>query len=149
MPAVRSALESYRNRDPHHRLSDNRASPSRGNLDDGAQSSERASERALRLSRGFLGENHSLYADYAGAFSRWRGLRRPPGGIHPDYPPPIEPKGLDEDKTRPDPLEMEAMKLDCECKICFGQIADTLLLPCSHLAICTVCLHFQINLPIS
>ncbi|RPB05190.1 hypothetical protein L873DRAFT_1825352 [Choiromyces venosus 120613-1] len=56
---------------------------------------------------------------------------------------------------------MEAMKLDCECKICFGQIADTVLLPCSHLAICTWCanqmgirpineLHFgpQIHCPV-
>ncbi|CUS07434.1 unnamed protein product [Tuber aestivum] len=137
--AVRNALESYRNRDPHHRLSDNRASPSRGNPDDGAQGSDRVSERVLRLSREILGGNHNPYANSVGAFSRWRGFRRPPGGIHPDYPPPAEPKGLDDDRTRPEPLEMEAMKLDCECKICFGQIADTLLLPCSHLAICTWC----------
>lgn len=45
---------------------------------------------------------------------------------------------LDNQKGRPEPLESEDMKLDCECKICFGQIADTLLLPCSHLVICQV-----------
>jgi hypothetical protein len=36
-------------------------------------------------------------------------------------------------------LESEEMKLDCECKICFGQIADTLLLPCAHLVVCCWC----------
>ncbi|KAI5856432.1 hypothetical protein BZA05DRAFT_332837 [Tricharina praecox] len=31
------------------------------------------------------------------------------------------------------------MKLDSECKICFGQIADTVLLPCAHLVVCQWC----------
>ncbi|KAA8907452.1 hypothetical protein FN846DRAFT_947080 [Sphaerosporella brunnea] len=46
---------------------------------------------------------------------------------------------LDTQKGRPPPLESEDMKLECECKICFGQIADTLLLPCAHLVVCQWC----------
>lgn len=49
-----------------------------------------------------------------------------------------EPKGLD-DAERPPPLEPELMVLDCECKVCYGQVADTVLLPCSHLVLCGVC----------
>lgn len=52
--------------------------------------------------------------------------------------PPMPSESLDDQKDRPEPLESEDMKLDCECKICFGQIADTLLLPCSHLVVCQV-----------
>lgn len=48
-----------------------------------------------------------------------------------------EPKGLD-DVERPPPLEPESLVLDCECKVCFGQVADTVLLPCSHLVLCGV-----------
>jgi hypothetical protein len=54
------------------------------------------------------------------------------------------PTSLEQHEGRPDPLPMEELKLDCECKICFGQIADTLLLPCAHLVICQV--YFNSNL---
>jgi len=47
--------------------------------------------------------------------------------------------GLDGQKGRPEPLEEADMKLDSECKICFGQIADTVLMPCAHLVICQWC----------
>lgn len=50
-----------------------------------------------------------------------------------------EPKGLD-DAERPPPLDPESLVLDCECKVCFGQVADTVLLPCSHLVLCGVCI---------
>lgn len=56
-----------------------------------------------------------------------------------------EPKGLD-DVERPPPLEPEALVLDCECKVCFGQVADTVLLPCSHLVLCGVCSHLPLML---
>ncbi|KAI5843477.1 hypothetical protein DFP73DRAFT_514354 [Morchella snyderi] len=36
-------------------------------------------------------------------------------------------------------MEEAQLRLDCECKICFGQVADTLLLPCSHLVLCGWC----------
>jgi len=53
--------------------------------------------------------------------------------------PRVPPVSLDKQKGRPDPLEPEDMKLDCECRICFTQLADTVLLPCSHLVICQWC----------
>ena len=46
---------------------------------------------------------------------------------------------MDAQKGRPEPLDAKDLVLGCECKICFGQVADTLLLPCAHLAICRWC----------
>ncbi|KAL7273407.1 hypothetical protein RUND412_003744 [Rhizina undulata] len=60
------------------------------------------------------------------------GIRRPPA-VRP------RPMGLDENEKRPKPLENEQMKLECDCKICFGQIADVLVMPCRHLALCQWC----------
>ncbi|KAI9678453.1 MAG: hypothetical protein M1829_002051 [Trizodia sp. TS-e1964] len=46
---------------------------------------------------------------------------------------------LDNDKDgRPAPLEDEEMNINLGCKICFSQIADTLILPCAHLCMCLV-----------
>lgn len=59
---------------------------------------------------------------------------RPPA---PPAPPP--PPGLDQQKGRPEPLEDEELKVECECKVCFGQLADTVLLPCKHLVLCRWC----------
>jgi hypothetical protein len=59
---------------------------------------------------------------------------RPPA---PAAPPP--PPGLDQQKGRPEPLEDEELKVECECKVCFGQLADTVLLPCKHLVLCRWC----------
>ena len=99
---------------------------------------DRASHIADRVLERARSHQHHLPAGYSGTNgSRWRGPRRPLDS-YLDLAPSHEPKGLDADETRPEPLEMDQMKLDCECKICFGQIADTLLLPCNHLAICSV-----------
>jgi len=72
------------------------------------------------------------------AADRFRARRDAPRGDEPPSPAATA-SSLDTQKGRPDPMEPEDMKLDCECKICFGQIADTVLLPCSHLVICRWC----------
>ena len=40
----------------------------------------------------------------------------------------------------PEPLSKEDLMISNECKICFSQHCDTLLLPCAHLALCGVIL---------
>ena len=50
----------------------------------------------------------------------------------PSYNPP-RPK-------TPEPLGKEDLMISNECKICFSQHCDTLLLPCAHLALCEVLL---------
>lgn len=47
---------------------------------------------------------------------------------------------------RPAPLESEALLLPSECKVCMCQIADTLTLPCAHLALCEWCARACIHL---
>jgi hypothetical protein len=38
----------------------------------------------------------------------------------------------------PEPLSKEEMQILDECKVCFAQHCDMLLLPCAHLALCEV-----------
>jgi hypothetical protein len=45
--------------------------------------------------------------------------------------PPPRPK-------TPEPLTKEELTISDECKVCFSQHCDTLLLPCAHLALCEV-----------
>ena len=52
----------------------------------------------------------------------------------PSYNPP-RPK-------TPEPLGKEDLMISNECKICFSQHCDTLLLPCAHLALCEVLLAY-------
>ncbi|RAL14241.1 C3HC4 finger protein [Aspergillus homomorphus CBS 101889] len=49
-------------------------------------------------------------------------------------------KSLD-NKTdgRPDPKESEDLNVSLECKICFTQLVDTVILPCGHAVLCRWC----------
>ncbi|KAL4991966.1 hypothetical protein BDW68DRAFT_117313 [Aspergillus falconensis] len=42
-------------------------------------------------------------------------------------------------EVRPEPKETEEMTINMECKICMGQIVDTVLLPCGHAILCRWC----------
>jgi hypothetical protein len=44
----------------------------------------------------------------------------------------------DETDDRPAPKEKEEMTVSCECKICYQQIADIVLIPCGHCVMCEV-----------
>ncbi|KAL8641374.1 MAG: hypothetical protein Q9228_001805 [Teloschistes exilis] len=46
---------------------------------------------------------------------------------------------LDNDTTRPDPLSEEAKMVKMECKICFAQISNHVVLPCGHCCLCKWC----------
>ena len=53
---------------------------------------------------------------------------------------PESPQGLDrEDDGRPPPKSDEDMTIKLECKICYQQLADTVVLPCGHLVMCEWC----------
>ena len=50
------------------------------------------------------------------------------------------PRGLDQpDDGRPAPKSDEDMTVKLECKICYQQLADTVVLPCGHLVMCEWC----------
>ncbi|EWC43745.1 hypothetical protein DRE_07363 [Drechslerella stenobrocha 248] len=40
---------------------------------------------------------------------------------------------------RPDNLKEEDLKIMADCKVCYGQVADIVLLPCAHLVLCQWC----------
>ncbi|KAF3939998.1 hypothetical protein ABW19_dt0202510 [Dactylella cylindrospora] len=40
---------------------------------------------------------------------------------------------------RPDNMKEEDLKIMVDCKVCYGQIADIVLLPCAHLVLCQWC----------
>ncbi|EPS38654.1 hypothetical protein H072_7575 [Dactylellina haptotyla CBS 200.50] len=40
---------------------------------------------------------------------------------------------------RPDNMKEEDLKIMADCKVCYGQIADIVLLPCAHLVLCQWC----------
>ncbi|KAK9264389.1 hypothetical protein V1519DRAFT_437605 [Lipomyces tetrasporus] len=50
-----------------------------------------------------------------------------------------EPVATLERKNRPEPLPSEQLTVNIECKVCFAQVADTVFLPCTHLAVCEWC----------
>lgn len=92
--------------------------------DTGTGDNEGSSRIVQILSRVFT--HQAVAATLLG--QRWRS--RPEAG--PAF------KGLDGD-DRPEPLEDEQMMVKLECKICLSQIADTAVLPCGHLSMCTWC----------
>ncbi|KAL4916830.1 hypothetical protein BDW62DRAFT_95271 [Aspergillus aurantiobrunneus] len=42
-------------------------------------------------------------------------------------------------KSRPEPKETDELTINMECKICMGQLVDTVLLPCGHATLCRWC----------
>ncbi|KAL4870342.1 hypothetical protein BDV12DRAFT_60481 [Aspergillus spectabilis] len=42
-------------------------------------------------------------------------------------------------ESRPEPKETDELTLNMECKICMGQLVDTVLLPCGHAILCSWC----------
>ncbi|KAK4968072.1 hypothetical protein LTR66_011896 [Elasticomyces elasticus] len=51
-----------------------------------------------------------------------------------------EAKGLDAPASgRPEPKPDEEMEVKLDCKVCYTQLADTAVLPCGHLVMCTWC----------
>ncbi|EXJ79883.1 hypothetical protein A1O3_08168 [Capronia epimyces CBS 606.96] len=56
---------------------------------------------------------------------------------NPHAHPRVNP--IDQQSTRPRPLESEEMTVNIACKICCEQKVDTLLEPCMHVAICHWC----------
>ncbi|KAL2839918.1 hypothetical protein BJY01DRAFT_250258 [Aspergillus pseudoustus] len=61
------------------------------------------------------------------------------------YTPPWgQKKGLDiPQEDRPEPKETEELTLNMECKVCFEQLVDTVLLPCGHAILCRWCADQQ------
>ncbi|RAL02091.1 C3HC4 finger protein [Aspergillus ibericus CBS 121593] len=56
-------------------------------------------------------------------------------------PPPT----LDNPKDgRPKPKEGHELQVSLECKICYAQLVDTVLLPCGHAVLCRWCAEIQI-----
>ncbi|KAK6336101.1 hypothetical protein TWF696_001669 [Orbilia brochopaga] len=60
-----------------------------------------------------------------------------PGGRNGNAGPQA-PRTLDHPQ-RPDNMKEEDMKIMADCKVCYGQIADIVLLPCAHLVLCQWC----------
>jgi hypothetical protein len=55
-------------------------------------------------------------------------------------------RGLDNDYDgRPVPLEDTALTVKLNCKICYTQLSDTVVLPCGHLVMCQVCQALFLN----
>ncbi|KAF3902853.1 hypothetical protein AA313_de0207330 [Arthrobotrys entomopaga] len=48
------------------------------------------------------------------------------------------PRTLDHPE-RPDNMKEEDLKIMADCKVCYGQIADIVLIPCAHLVLCQWC----------
>ncbi|KAL4884159.1 hypothetical protein BJY04DRAFT_215590 [Aspergillus karnatakaensis] len=42
-------------------------------------------------------------------------------------------------ESRPEPKETDELTVNMECKICMGQLVDTVLLPCGHAILCRWC----------
>ncbi|KAK9495283.1 hypothetical protein V1508DRAFT_410381 [Lipomyces doorenjongii] len=63
------------------------------------------------------------------------------GQSNSPYPPPQdkEPVATVETKNAPQPLPSDQLTVNIECKVCFSQVADTVFLPCAHLAVCEWC----------
>lgn len=61
-------------------------------------------------------------------------------GIHIDSDPanPSPRRDIPSRPKTPEPLPKEELAISNECKVCFSQHCDTLLLPCAHLALCEV-----------
>lgn len=76
--------------------------------------------------------------EYAHSLSRNQRLRQPQGA---STNPPLQPeKSLDNQRNgRPDPKESEELSVNLECKVCFTQLVDTVLLPCGHAVLCQWC----------
>ncbi|RAH81841.1 hypothetical protein BO86DRAFT_389331 [Aspergillus japonicus CBS 114.51] len=76
--------------------------------------------------------------EYAHSLSRNQRLRQPQGV---STNPPLHPvKSLDnQNNGRPDPKESEELTVNLECKVCFTQLVDTVLLPCGHAVLCRWC----------
>jgi hypothetical protein len=75
------------------------------------------------------------YSHPPSIFGRWYSHIDPPAlpinhSRRREQPPP-RPK-------TPEPLAKEELAISDECKVCFSQHCDTLLLPCAHLALCEV-----------
>ncbi|KZF22911.1 hypothetical protein L228DRAFT_247327 [Xylona heveae TC161] len=59
--------------------------------------------------------------------------------------PEGERKGLDNESSgRPPPKESEELTVNLECKICYTQLADTVVLPCGHLVMCQWCADMHV-----
>ncbi|KAK9369019.1 hypothetical protein V1509DRAFT_652546 [Lipomyces kononenkoae] len=50
-----------------------------------------------------------------------------------------EPVATIDRPNRPEPLGPDELTINIECKVCFSQVADTVFLPCAHLAVCEWC----------
>ena len=79
-----------------------------------------------------------LFNQRPSVFGRWYDMPIAPTPTSPSIssarrrdPPPVRP-------PTPEPLSKEELTISNECKICFSQHCDMLLLPCAHLAICEV-----------
>ncbi|KAL3471383.1 hypothetical protein BJX99DRAFT_25129 [Aspergillus californicus] len=57
--------------------------------------------------------------------------------VTPYFHPPKNPDIAQQ--PRPEPKETEELTLNMECKICMGQLVDTVLLPCGHATLCRWC----------
>ena len=78
-----------------------------------------------------------LFAHRQSIFGRWYDMpndESSPAFLstrHRDFPAPPRPK-------TPEPISKEDLTILNECKVCFSQHCDMLLLPCAHLVLCEV-----------
>lgn len=71
-------------------------------------------------------------------WSRESGLGSNPSGRNTNNNSSQTTRTLDHPE-RPGNMKEEDLKIMADCKVCYGQIADMVLLPCAHLALCQWC----------
>jgi hypothetical protein len=98
-------------------------------LENSLEASNRSESPELQTSTTYL-RRQSIFGQLYGPDLEI-GLRSLRHGNHNIPPPPPRPK-------TPEALTKEDLMISNECKICFSQHCDTLLLPCAHLALCEV-----------
>jgi hypothetical protein len=88
-----------------------------------------------RLEGDFVGSpggDRDMYAERPSIFGRW--YERP---AEPERPARRREESVPT-APPPEPLSKEDLLISDECKVCFAQHCDMLLMPCAHLALCEV-----------
>jgi len=78
------------------------------------------------------------YLDPERFYQLYYPYRMSPGSIRPEWEHPSQEELKPPRPKSPEPLSKEELTISNECKVCFSQHCDMLLLPCAHLALCEV-----------
>ncbi|KAK6335756.1 hypothetical protein TWF730_003134 [Orbilia blumenaviensis] len=104
-----------------------------------AESQFRHSEAAIRNIASFVtSARESGIMDFPHRWSREGGSGPTPVGRGANNNSSQTTRSLDHPE-RPDNMKEEDLKIMVDCKVCYGQIADMVLLPCAHLVLCQWC----------